>query len=72
MAQSHRQEILNKIKVFEYAKACGNVSKACRYYGISRETYYEWHRKYKAWGEEALINQKPGYTYSRLRMVKPI
>lgn len=72
MAQSNKQEILNKLKVFEYAKACGNISKACRYYGISRETYYEWHRKHKAGGEEALINRRPGPTCSRLRTAKPI
>lgn len=72
MAQSNRQEIQNKLKVFEYAKVTGNISKACRYYGISRETYYEWQRKYKSLGEEGLINHKPGPTCSRLRTAKPI
>jgi len=68
MGKSKDQEIKHKIKVFEYAKEVGNVSKACRYYGISRETYYEWLRKYKATGEEGLINSKPGPTCSSLRI----
>ena len=24
-----------------------NVAKTCRYYGISRNTYYTWYRRYK-------------------------
>ena len=44
MVKSKDQEIKNKLKVFEYARTVGNISKACRYYGISRETYYKWYR----------------------------
>lgn len=47
MVKSREQEIRNKQKVFEYAKTVGNISKAYRYYGISKETYYEWQRRYK-------------------------
>lgn len=72
MVKSRDQEIRNKLKVFDYAKSVGNISKACRYYGISRETYYEWQRKYKANGEAGLINDKPGPKCSRLRISKDI
>jgi len=32
----------------------GNVSKTCRYYGISRPTFYKWRRRYEEGGLEAL------------------
>lgn len=32
----------------------GNVSKTCRYYGISRQVYYKWLRRYEEGGPEAL------------------
>ena len=34
-----------KLRVPEHAKETGNVSKTCRYFGISRETYYCWKRQ---------------------------
>jgi transposase-like protein len=35
------------------------ISRACRYFGISRETYYQWKRAYEKYGEPGLINSKP-------------
>jgi transposase-like protein len=32
----------------------GNVSKTCRYYGISRQVYYKWLRRYEQGGFDAL------------------
>ncbi len=32
----------------------GNVSKTCRYYGISRQVYYKWLRRYEEGGVDAL------------------
>jgi transposase InsO family protein len=32
----------------------GNVAKTCRYYGISRQVYYKWLRRYEEGGLEAL------------------
>jgi transposase-like protein len=32
----------------------GNVSKTCRYYGISRQVYYKWLRRYEDGGLDAL------------------
>lgn len=52
-------DIRRKLKVLSYAKEIGNVSKACRYFGVSRETYYQWKRDYERDGERALINSKP-------------
>lgn len=33
-----------------------NVAKTCRYFGISRQTYYRWYRRYQSAGESALRN----------------
>ena len=35
-------DISRKKRVFAYAAEIGNIAKACRYFGISRETFYEW------------------------------
>lgn len=51
--------IRRKLKVLSYGKEIGNVSKACRYFGVSRETYYQWKRACEQKGEKALINSKP-------------
>lgn len=32
----------------------GNMSKTCRYYGITRQVYYKWLRRYEEGGLEAL------------------
>ncbi len=58
MTQAQR-DIRKKLRVLNHAKETGNVSKTCRYFGISRETFYQWKRKYEQHGEEALVNSKP-------------
>jgi transposase-like protein len=32
----------------------GSVAKSCRYFGISRQAYYTWYRRYQAEGVEGL------------------
>jgi transposase-like protein len=32
----------------------GSVSKTCRYYGISRPTFYKWQRRFEEHGEDGL------------------
>ena len=51
MKQQAISDIRRKSKVLAYADEIGNVSKACRYYGVSRETFYRWKRAYEAEGE---------------------
>lgn len=63
-------DIRRKLKVLNYAKEIKNVSKACRYYGISRETYYQWKRAYEKDGEQAIINSKPCPYNLTIRMPK--
>lgn len=52
-------DIRRKLKVLNHGQEMGNISKTCRHFGVSRETYYKWKRDYKAKGEAALINCKP-------------
>lgn len=33
-----------------------NVAKTCRYFGISRQTYYRWYRRHLRLGESGLRN----------------
>lgn len=61
MTQDQR-EINRKLRVLEYAKEIGNVSKACRFYGLSRQGFYKWKRAYDRLGEAGLIRAKPGPT----------
>ena len=36
------------------AEVTGNVAQTCRYFGISRPTFYKWLRQYEEFGEEGL------------------
>lgn len=65
-AKSH-SDIRRKLKVLNYAKEIGNITKACRYFGISRETFYQWKRAYEVHGETGLINNKPCPVNLKLR-----
>lgn len=68
MNKNEIHDIQRKLKVFKYAQEVGNIAKAFRYYGISRETYYEWQRRYKKDGELGLINSKPCPQNPKLRV----
>ena len=58
MTQAQR-DIKRKLAILRHGEAGGNISKTCRYCGISRQTYYVWKRAYDREGESALINSKP-------------
>jgi transposase-like protein len=66
MTQSQR-DIRRRLRVFEYAQEVGNISKACRYFGISRESYYRWRLALAEKGEAGLVNSKPCPENPRLR-----
>ena len=63
-----QRDIKRKLAVLRYAIDIGNVSQACRYYGISREAYYKWKRGYEKHGEDGLINGKPCPSNPNLRV----
>ncbi|TLX49231.1 IS481 family transposase [Pseudoalteromonas ruthenica] len=59
MNRKEEQEVRRKLKILNHAKETRNVSKTCRYWGISRDTFYRWKKDYAAKGEAGLINSKP-------------
>lgn len=67
MTNKGKSDIARKLRVLNHALESGNVSKTCRYFGISRETYYKWKRDYEKHGESALINCKPCPENPKLR-----
>lgn len=41
-------------KFLEHAKRNGNVSATCRYFGISREKFYKWKKRFEQLGAAGL------------------
>ena len=44
-----------RVRLIEYAARIGNVAEACRVFGVSRNTYYEWMKKAEEYGLSALL-----------------
>lgn len=44
-----------RVRLIEYAAKIGNVAEACRVFGVSRKTYYEWIKKAENYGLSALL-----------------
>jgi len=59
MTRSERG-IKRKLRVLDHAKETGNISKTCRFYGISRQSFYVWRRAYEKFGEQGLVPIKHG------------
>jgi transposase-like protein len=49
-----------KLSLLELASEMGNVSKACRAMGYSRQQFYEIRRNYQVYGADGLIDRLPG------------
>lgn len=48
-------KIRHRLAVLRHAEeVSGNVSATCRYYGISRQVFYKWQRRYDELGEAGL------------------
>jgi transposase InsO family protein len=72
VTEQQRRCVRRKLKILADLERLGNVSRLCRHYGISRQSYYIWKREYEAEGEEGLINNKPCPENPRLRIAAPI
>ena len=49
-----------KLSLLELASDLGNVSKACKVMGYSRQQFYEIRRNFQTYGAEGLIDRLPG------------
>ena len=49
-----------KMSMLKLAEELGNVSKACKIMGYSRQQFYEIRRNYQTYGSQGLIDQLPG------------
>ena len=53
--REQQRKIRHRLAVLRHAEeVSGNVAATCRYYGISRPTFYKWLRQYEEFGEEGL------------------
>jgi transposase InsO family protein len=64
---SAQRDIRRKLRVLEHATQTGNVAMTCRYFGVSRDSFYRWKRDYETSGELGLINEKPCPANPKLR-----
>ncbi len=51
MSKQAKRDIRRKLKILNHPRETGNISKTCRYFGISREIFYQWKRSYDSLGE---------------------
>ena len=53
--REQQRKVRHRLAVIRHAQeVTGNVAKTCRYYGISRQCFYKWLRRYEELGEEGL------------------
>ena len=53
--QTQQRTVKHRLAVLRHAaEVTGNVAATCRYYGISRPTFYKWLRRYEELGEDGL------------------
>ena len=57
MEHSNARIIRNKLGLLNLAQELGNVSKACKIMGLSRDTFYRYHAAVESGGVEALVEQ---------------
>jgi transposase InsO family protein/transposase-like protein len=53
--REQRRKIRHRLAILRhYEEVTGNVAQTCRYYGISRPTFYKWLHRYEELGEQGL------------------
>jgi len=61
MTTAQKEKIARrKLSLLELAQEMGNVSKACKIMGYSRQQFYEIRRTYQTFGAEGLVDRLPG------------
>src|SRR4029453_1302537 len=58
MTNSEQRRLTNwRLKVLQAATTARNVARTCRHFGISRKTFYKWHRRYREHGDAGLADR---------------
>jgi len=65
------KEAKQRLKWMDYHRQCGNASKTCRYFGISRQCFYEWYRRYDPNNLYTLENKSTTPIRKRQREITP-
>jgi len=53
--REQQRKVKRRLAIIRHAQeVTGNVAQTCRYYGISRQVYYKWLRRYEELGEDGL------------------
>jgi transposase InsO family protein len=52
------RDIQRKLRLLKHAEQIGDVSKACRYFGVGRASFYRWKTAFQQQGEGGLANRK--------------
>jgi len=59
--QEHKRAVKHRLAIIRHVEeVTHDVSKTCRYYGISRQSYYKWYRRYEKDGEAGLREHSRG------------
>ena len=56
---AEQKELLRRKRILDFAENCGNVNKACRYFGVSCSNFYLWRAAFQRHGDVGLIRKKP-------------
>lgn len=58
MTKAEQDRLVNfRHKFLQHAKKSGNVAQTCRYFGISREKFYKWKRRFDELGAAGLADR---------------
>jgi len=69
-----------RLRWIDYYNKTGNVSLTCRYFGISRKTFYKWYNRYKIFGLKGLEDlskaprkkRQPEITWEQEKRIKKL
>ena len=65
------QEAKQRVKWFDHYRKSSNVSQTCRYFGISRKTFYKWKARYDPMNLISLEDQDRAPIKRRQREITP-
>ena len=52
------RDVERKLRILRHAEKVGDVCKACRYFGVSRASFYRWKAAHRQQGDTGLANRK--------------